>query len=69
MIDWVLLGEMMNSRLKFRNLSIRSLAKELGVSASTLTRMKQGRSIQAETFCALLNWLEITHPVVMKREA
>lgn len=68
MIDWVLLWEMMANRLEYRGRSIRSLAQELKVSASTLTRMKQGKPIQAEAFCALLDWLEITHRMVMKRE-
>jgi transcriptional regulator with XRE-family HTH domain len=40
--------------LKERNL--RELAKEIGVSASTLCRLETGRAIDAETLVKILNW-------------
>lgn len=68
MINWDLLQRLIESKLEVRGQSARTLARELGISASTLTRIKQGKSIQVETFCALLNWLEITHKFIMKRQ-
>jgi transcriptional regulator with XRE-family HTH domain len=42
-----------------KGLSWRQLAKEAGVSPSTLTRMQQGKSPDVNTFSALTRWLNI----------
>lgn len=42
-----------------RGVSWRQVAKDAGVSASTLTRMQQGKSPDLNTFSALTRWLDI----------
>jgi transcriptional regulator with XRE-family HTH domain len=42
-----------------RKFSWRQLAKDAGVSPSTLTRMQQGKSPDVNTFSALTRWLNI----------
>jgi len=42
-----------------RGLSWRQLAKQAGVSPSTLTRMQQGKSPDVNTFPRLTTWLDI----------
>lgn len=42
-----------------KGLSWRQLAKEAGVSPSTLTRIQQGKSPDVNTFSALTRWLNI----------
>ena len=42
-----------------KGISWRQLAKDAGVSPSTLTRMQQGKSPDVNTFSALTQWLNI----------
>jgi transcriptional regulator with XRE-family HTH domain len=49
----------LDSERKTRQLSWRQLAKDAGVSPSTLTRMQQGKSPDVNTFSALTTWLDI----------
>ena len=49
----------LDSERKAKGLSWRQLAKEAGVSPSTLTRMQQGKSPDVNTFTALTQWLNI----------
>ena len=49
----------LDAERKTKGLSWRQLAKAAGVSASTLTRMQQGKSPDVNTFSALTGWLNI----------
>lgn len=49
----------LDSERQAKNISWRQLANEAGVSASTLTRMQQGKSPDVNTFSALTTWLNI----------
>jgi transcriptional regulator with XRE-family HTH domain len=49
----------LDSERRAKNFSWRQLAKEAGVSPSTLTRMQQGKSPDVNTFSALTRWLHI----------
>jgi transcriptional regulator with XRE-family HTH domain len=49
----------LDSERRAKNLSWRQVAKAAGVSASTLTRMQQGKSPDVNTFTALSRWLNI----------
>src|SRR5712692_3388442 len=49
----------LDAERKTKGLSWRQLAKAAGVSASTLTRMQQGKSPDVNTFSALTCWLRI----------
>jgi transcriptional regulator with XRE-family HTH domain len=48
----------LDSERRAKSLSWRQLAKEAGVSPSTLTRMQQGKSPDVNTFSALTRWLK-----------
>lgn len=45
---------------KQRKLSWRALAREAGVSPSTLTRMQQGKLPDVDTFARLVHWLGVS---------
>ncbi len=47
----------LDSERRAKELSWRQLAKEAGISPSTLTRMQQGKSPDVNTFTALTRWL------------
>ncbi len=47
----------LDSERQAKGISWRQLATEAGVSASTLTRMQQGKSPDVDTFSALTAWL------------
>jgi len=49
----------LDSERRAKDISWRQLAHEAGVSASTLTRMQQGKSPDVNTFTALVRWLNI----------
>lgn len=49
----------LDSQRKEEGLSWRQLAKQAGVSPSTLTRMQQGKRPDVDTFGALVQWLNI----------
>jgi len=50
----------LDSERQARELSWRQLAAQAGVSASTLTRMQQGKAPDVNTFSALTSWLDIS---------
>jgi len=49
----------LDARRKSKDLSWREVAREAGVSPSTLTRMAQGKRPDVDGFAALLGWLGI----------
>src|SRR6267154_410424 len=49
----------LDARRKSKDLSWRDVAKEAGVSPSTLTRMAQGKRPDVDGFAALVAWLGI----------
>jgi transcriptional regulator with XRE-family HTH domain len=59
LLDLEALVGALDSERKARGVSWRQLAKEAGVSPSTLTRMQQGKPPDRNTFTALTNWLGI----------
>ncbi len=50
----------LDARRKSKKLSWRDLAKEAGVSPSTLTRMAQGKRPDVDGFAALVRWLGVS---------
>lgn len=56
-VDVEALYSALDTKRKAKDLSWRQLATEVGVSASTLTRMAQGSSPDVEGFAKLLRWL------------
>jgi transcriptional regulator with XRE-family HTH domain len=49
----------LDARRKSKKLSWRDVAKEAGVSPSTLTRMSQGKRPDVDGFAALIAWLGV----------
>ena len=49
----------LDAQRKAQNLSWRKLAEKAGVSASTLTRMQQGKLPDVNTFTKLTRWLRM----------
>ena len=56
-VDVEALYAALDTKRKTMDLSWRQLATEVGVSASTLTRMAQGSSPDVQGFAKLLQWL------------
>lgn len=56
-LDVSALYEALDERRRSREISWRYLAKEAGISPSTLTRMAQGRRPDVDSFAALTSWL------------
>lgn len=51
------LGELIRLYRNIENIGIRDLAKELGISYSTLSRVERGEMMDGKTLAALLHWL------------
>lgn len=57
-LDTKKFSEMIKS--KRGNTGLRTLAADIGVSASTLSRIEQGNLPDIDTYLKLCNWLEVT---------
>lgn len=51
------LGAVLRSYRLLREMDLRTLGAEIGVSAPTVLRIEQGRAIDADTLLKILNWL------------
>lgn len=59
-VDVDALYEALDTKRRARDLSWRDAAGEIGVSASTLTRMAQGASPDVEGFGKMVKWLGVS---------
>lgn len=59
-IDLEALYGALNAEREHRGMSWREVAKEIGTSASTFTRLAQGRGTDADTFATLVAWLSVS---------
>lgn len=57
-VDLEHLYDALDTQREARGLTWREAAKEIGVSASTLTRLGQGASPDVEGFASMVAWLE-----------
>lgn len=57
--DSKLFAATIQSRLLLQGISLRSAAKEIGVSASTLSRVTNGEVPDMENFAAIIHWLDV----------
>ena len=57
-LDTKKFSEMIKS--KRGNIGLRALATEIGISASTLSRIEQGNLPDIDTYLRLCNWLEVS---------
>lgn len=51
------LGQVLRCYRLLRELDLRTLGKDIGVSAPTLMRIEAGRACDADTLLKILNWL------------
>lgn len=51
------LGKLLNCYRVMERLVLRDVAKDIGVSASTLSRFENGKGIDSASFAKLLVWL------------
>lgn len=51
------LGAVIRCYRLLKEMDLRTLGKEIGVSAPTLLRIEQGRAIDADTLMKILNWM------------
>lgn len=56
-VDWPRLAEMLDLACEMRDMNLRQVAQESGVSASGLTRLRQGYHLSADALAALVAWL------------
>jgi len=67
MVDVESLVAALDAQRRAKDLSWRGLAKSAGVSASTLTRMQQGKLPDVNTFTVLTRWLKLpAEPFLIK---
>lgn len=59
MLDTEKLAEALATILDHRRMSARTAATEIGVSPSTLTRLKQGKRPDADALISILAWLGV----------
>lgn len=59
-VDIKALHKALDAKRKTKNLSWRDAAEEMGVSASTLTRMAQGASPDVDGFAKMVAWLGVS---------
>lgn len=59
----------LDAQRKSKDLSWRQLAKEVGISPSTLTRMAQGKRPDVDSFAALVRWLGVPADEFLRSES
>ena len=52
-----MLGDLLLLHRRIYNLSVRDLAKQIGVSHATLHRVEHGKNMDGQTMIKLFNWL------------
>jgi transcriptional regulator with XRE-family HTH domain len=61
-VDWIKISEDTHMACLRRRVSLRDIAKAIGVSASGLTRLRQGKHLSADALAALVRWLYPDEP-------
>lgn len=56
-IDWPRLIQTLDVAKEYHGLTDRGVAECVGISASSLTRLRQGKALTAEGLAALVAWL------------
>lgn len=52
-----MIGKLLRLWRAVENIGLREAAKELGISPATLSRIENGKSVDAATFLKLIYWL------------
>ena len=56
-IDWAKIREALELACEIRDMSLRDVATEIGISPSGLTRLRQGQHLEADALASLVAWL------------
>lgn len=56
-VDWQRVVDTLELACEMRGTSLRGVAKEIGIPASGLTRLRQGKHLSADALAALIAWL------------
>lgn len=56
-VDWPRLLAALDATCTLRHLSYRAVAEQIGISPSGLTRLRQGKRLEADALAALTAWL------------
>lgn len=56
-VDWVKLVDGVEMACEIRDVSLQEVADAIGISASGLTRLRQGKHLEADGLAALVAWL------------
>ena len=51
------LGEVLKRYRQFRDLGVREMGKEIGLSAATMCRVERGHECDARTLLRIMNWM------------
>lgn len=52
-----MIGNLLNCYRRFYNVTVRDLAKAIGVSPATVSRIEHGKPMDQQTLLKVLNWL------------
>ena len=53
----MMIGKLMRIYRSVNDFAVRRMAKEIGISAATLSRIERGNQMDAKTMIKLMNWL------------
>lgn len=56
-VDWPRLWDALEMSMDIRDMSMREVAVAVGISPSSLTRLKQGHALEADALVSLVAWL------------
>jgi DNA-binding Xre family transcriptional regulator len=52
-----MIGELISLYLRVNDIGVRDLAKELGISPATVSRITKGEQVDQKTLLKLIHWL------------
>jgi transcriptional regulator with XRE-family HTH domain len=56
-VDWARVADVLEMACELRDVSLRDVAEEIGISPSGLTRLRQGKHLSADGLASLAAWL------------
>lgn len=56
-VNWAKLADSLEMACEIRGMSLRDVAREIGISSSTLTRLRQGKHLDSDGLASLVAWL------------
>lgn len=56
-VDWDRIADALEMACEIRDVSLRDVAEEIGISPSGLSRLRQGKHLSADALASLVAWL------------